>query len=225
MWPLQSGFLDNFFACAVHNVSLTHGFFFAMGGFVSHNGQEPITTWKQLEAPLGARYVADIRSIKATIIMDRSKGDALSKGVALIQSLWFIIQCLARVSRQLPIIELEFATLAFAVVNIFIWLLWWHKPLDVQCPIPIGPAEGFNDTASAPRKNIVLPQLLASMVGAIYGADNYDPASSNSVPLLWSTDSTPSSFFHSFLLEALVAIIFGAIHCAARGTVFPSSTE
>ncbi|KAJ7016916.1 hypothetical protein C8F04DRAFT_980441, partial [Mycena alexandri] len=99
-------------------------------------------------------YVANIRSIKATIIMDRSKGDALSKGVALIQTpgLWFIVQCLARVSQQLPIIELEFATLAFAVVNIFIWLLWWHKLLDVQCPIPIGPAEDFDDTASAPRK-------------------------------------------------------------------------
>jgi hypothetical protein len=96
----------------------------SMGGFVSHNRQDPITTWKQLEAPLGARYVADIRSIKATIIMDRNKGDALSKGVALIQSLWFIIQCLARVSQQLPNIELEFATLAFAVVNIFMWLLW-----------------------------------------------------------------------------------------------------
>ncbi|KAJ7722096.1 hypothetical protein B0H16DRAFT_1601105 [Mycena metata] len=206
----------------VHNVSLTHGFFFAMGGFVSHNRQDPITTWEQLEAPLGAQYVADIQSIDTTTIMDRSKGDALSKGVALIQSLWFIIQCLARASQQLPIIELEFATLAFAVVNIFIWLLWWHKPLDVQCPIPIGPAEDFDDTASVPRKNIVLPQLLASMIGAIYGADNYDPASSDCVPLLWST---PASFFRSFLLEALVAMIFGAIHCTAWRTVFPSSIE
>ncbi|KAJ7789232.1 hypothetical protein B0H14DRAFT_3574473 [Mycena olivaceomarginata] len=195
----------------VYNVSLTHGFFFAMGGFISHRRQHPITTWKQLEAPLlGARYIADIQSIDVAIIMDRSKGDALSKGVALVQSIWFIIQCFARVSQQLPIIELEFATLAFAV------------PLDVQCPIPIGPTEDLDDTVPSARKNLVLSQPFPSMVGAIYGADNYDPVSSNSVPLLWST---PASFFHSFLLEALVAVIFGAIHCGAWRTVFPSSAE
>jgi hypothetical protein len=216
-------FQDDCSPCAVYNVSLTHGFFFAMGGFVSHGRQHPITTTKQLEAPLlGARYIADIQSIDEAIIMDRSKGDALSKGVAVIQSLWFIIQCFARVSQQLPITELEFATLAFAVVNIFIWLLWWRKPLDVQCPIPIGPTEYLDDITSSPQKNILSSQLWPSMVGAIYGADNYNPASSNSVPLLWST---PASFFHSFLLEALVAVIFGAIHCAAWGTAFPSSTE
>ncbi|KAJ7714653.1 hypothetical protein B0H16DRAFT_1807627 [Mycena metata] len=63
---------------------VTHGFFFAMGGFVSRNRQDPITTWEQLEAPLGAQYVADIQSIDTTTIMDRSKGDVLPQGVALI---------------------------------------------------------------------------------------------------------------------------------------------
>ncbi|KAJ7897947.1 hypothetical protein B0H14DRAFT_2224884, partial [Mycena olivaceomarginata] len=63
-----------------------------------------------------------------------SKGDALSKGMALFQGLWFTLQCLARVHQTLPVTELEAATLAFAVVNIFIWILWWNKPLDVQRP-------------------------------------------------------------------------------------------
>ncbi|KAJ6481035.1 hypothetical protein C8R45DRAFT_797083, partial [Mycena sanguinolenta] len=55
-------------------------------------------------------------------IRDKSKGDALSKGVALLQGVWFILQCLARVHKRFDITQLEIATLAFAIVNIFIWL-------------------------------------------------------------------------------------------------------
>ncbi|KAJ7445536.1 hypothetical protein B0H11DRAFT_1693569, partial [Mycena galericulata] len=111
-------------------VSRTHGFFFAMGGFVSAGGI-PITTFKQLEEPLlGAQYLTDIRAIDVAFIMDRSKGDALSKGVALVQCFWFISQCVARVFQRLVVTELEVATLAFAVLNVFTWLLWWGKPLD-----------------------------------------------------------------------------------------------
>ncbi|KAJ7700382.1 hypothetical protein B0H17DRAFT_890771, partial [Mycena rosella] len=66
-----------------------------------------------------------------TNIIDKSKGDVFSKGVALAQALWFVIQCLARIHQHLPVTELEVATLAFAVVNVFVWLLWWAKPLHV----------------------------------------------------------------------------------------------
>ncbi|KAJ7209264.1 hypothetical protein GGX14DRAFT_364947, partial [Mycena pura] len=44
---------------------------------------------------------------------------------------------LARVVQRLPVTELKVATLAFAVLNVFIWALWWGKPLDVQDPIVI----------------------------------------------------------------------------------------
>jgi hypothetical protein len=65
----------------------------------------------------------------------------LSKGVpvALAQGLWFTAQWLARIVQHLPVTELEVATMVFAAVNVFIWILWWGKPLDVQRPIPIGP--------------------------------------------------------------------------------------
>ncbi|KAJ7872767.1 hypothetical protein B0H14DRAFT_2344526, partial [Mycena olivaceomarginata] len=120
-------------------VSRTHGFFFAMGGFVSADGQYPITTiLAQLEDPvLGRQFLADIRAIDSEIIMDKSKGDALSKLVALLQSGWFILQCIARFQQHLPITELEVTTVAFAAVNVVIWILWFHKPLAVQFPIPI----------------------------------------------------------------------------------------
>ncbi|KAJ6582332.1 hypothetical protein B0H19DRAFT_928914, partial [Mycena capillaripes] len=114
-----------------YGFSRTHAFFFCMGGFVSSVGY-PIVTKNQLNATSGGpSFLADIRNINAEDIMDKSKGDALSKGLAFAQGLWFTTQCLARVHQHLAVPELEVATLAFAVVSIFIWLLWWEKPVDV----------------------------------------------------------------------------------------------
>ncbi|KAF7369952.1 hypothetical protein MSAN_00625000 [Mycena sanguinolenta] len=119
--------------------SRTQAFFFCMGGFVSLAGH-PIATEQQLKDPdLGLEFQKAIRNVNEEDIKDKSKGDAFSKGVALLQGSWFILQCLARVHQRLAVTQLEVATLAFAVMNIFIWLLWWNKPLDVQRPIVIGP--------------------------------------------------------------------------------------
>lgn len=68
-------------------------------------------------------------------INDRSKGDALSKGVALLQITWFIIQLIARARQGLVITELELTTAALAGLNSVMYLFWWSKPLDIQCPI------------------------------------------------------------------------------------------
>ncbi|KAJ7718573.1 hypothetical protein DFH07DRAFT_860209 [Mycena maculata] len=206
-------------------VPRTHGFFFAMGGFVSGTGT-PVTTFKQLEDPLlGAQYLAEIRATDVASIMDRSKGDALSKGVALIQSAWFMTQCIARLFQRLPVTELEVATLAFAAVNIFTWLLWWGKPLDAQTPIRVGPVEDENDID--PTIYLKTPSSIWSVMdaayGAIYGGD-YHPRSSTPVPLLWCPH-VPHRFLHAFLLETSSAIIFGAIHCSAWAVVFPSAAE
>ncbi|KAF8217237.1 hypothetical protein K438DRAFT_1558839, partial [Mycena galopus ATCC 62051] len=114
-----------------YGFSKTHGFFICMGGFTSSMGH-PIATKKQLEDPIiGLDLQKAIKDVDVDDIMDKSKGDALSKGIALAQGLWFITQCVARVHQGLAVTELEVTTLAFAVVNTFIWVLWWNKPLDV----------------------------------------------------------------------------------------------
>ncbi|KAJ6573063.1 hypothetical protein DFH09DRAFT_916258 [Mycena vulgaris] len=88
------------------DLSFTHGFFFSMGGFVSQIGH-PIATFKQLkDSVLGPEYLSAIRQVKVADIMDKSKGDTLSKGVALMQGLWFITQCLARVHQHLAVTKL-----------------------------------------------------------------------------------------------------------------------
>ncbi|KAJ7879326.1 hypothetical protein B0H13DRAFT_2667945 [Mycena leptocephala] len=194
-------FLDAWWFSKKYDVSTSHGFFFTMGGFVSRNGMIPL--------------VEDIQ--------DKSKGDVLSKGVALIQGLWFMAQCLARVHQRIPLTELEVATLAFQFLTIFVWLLWWNKPLDVQQPILVGVGNEVV-TGTPPRHEGLLEVVMALFLGAF---PDFDPESSTSTPSFWSTHGTNKQDTHliSIAIQTLVGTVFGAIHCAAWNATFPSSIE
>ena len=93
-----------------------HGFFLAMGGFTLHDEQgaalrilEPM----ELESLSEAGKI-EWPSITEEEIQDRSKGDYLSKGIVIVQTNWFIAQCIVRGVYKLEVTELEVATLAFA---------------------------------------------------------------------------------------------------------------
>jgi hypothetical protein len=193
------------------------------------DGCHPIASRTQLGG--GGEYIAAIRGIQEKDIVDKSKRDALSKGIALAQGIWFTAQCAARVAQRLPVTELEVATLAFAVVNVFIWILWWGKPLDVQRPIPVGPAIKQRGTEVGTNNQRL--GLGNRFSGLLFG--NYSDASdviacisapATSVPAFWSIEGSKDTapiFRIALLLESLVGTIFGAIHCAAWDAQFPSS--
>jgi hypothetical protein len=79
----------------------------------------------------------EIPEISAADIDDRSKGDALSKIIAILQTTWFIAQCVARGQQRIALTELELVTLALASLNAVTFAIWWHKPLGVQEPIKV----------------------------------------------------------------------------------------
>ncbi|KAJ7304594.1 hypothetical protein DFH08DRAFT_976776 [Mycena albidolilacea] len=220
-----------------------------MGGFVSRSGHRPIVTKKQIrDLP---EYLTEICSVDAEDIQDKSKGDALSKGVAMIQGLWFTIQCLARFQQHLPVTNLEVATLAFAVVNVFIWFLWWNKPLDVQRPIcdeestPPPFLSVHRPEFGVHLPPLIMPSLIAGsekqlerddmprrgglsdVVGALIGLyDDFKPTTRVSVPSFWSSDlAGQKKVGHSFLIECFVGTLFGAVHCAVWNADFPSTDE
>jgi hypothetical protein len=125
--------------------------------------------------------------------------------------------------------QLEVATLAFAVVNVFIWALWWGKPLDVQRPIVVGPPEGEEVNVTRSRDLSVRMKFFGVITGDYRdtNGDKYDPLSSSSVPSIWTaqSDENGTEFIFGFVFECLVGIIFGAIHCAAWNTGFPTAEE
>ncbi|KAJ7729912.1 hypothetical protein B0H16DRAFT_1893702 [Mycena metata] len=205
-------------------VSKTHGFFCNMGGFVSEEGH-PVSSLKQLPA-----YMPAIQKIKKVDIEDKSKGDTLSKGVAIAQGLWFVTQCLARLFQHLPLTELEVATLAFAVLSVVIRLLWFHKPLDVQQPIIVARSEV--EINPLQEEDITLPNDSITLLDRIFSGisgdhDYYHPISSTSVPSFYSIEIGTKKTRTLINVAGVLGVgsIFGSIHCAAWNALFPSMAE
>ena len=70
-------------------------------------------------------------------ISDRSKGDGLAKLIFILQSSWFITQCIARHIQGLALTQLELTTLAMASLNGITCILWWHKPLNARAVVHV----------------------------------------------------------------------------------------
>ncbi|KAF8169801.1 hypothetical protein BJ912DRAFT_998707 [Pholiota molesta] len=130
--------------------TLTHAFFLQMGGFVLCEDGRPIQTLidaggRRRDRPGSEdsttliwnidNGMIDPPRISAEDINDRSKGDAISKAFVILQTSWFIAQCVARWATRLPVTELEVATLAFATLNGITYGLWWDKPQNVGRPV------------------------------------------------------------------------------------------
>jgi len=116
----------------------THGFFFQMGGFVLLEGKKKhILGWKHLMEYYKARQI-DLSDITEASINDHSKADGFAKGLALLQTCWFIVQCIARFAdHHLVLTELELVTGALAVLSLAMYFLWWNKPFNAEIPIMI----------------------------------------------------------------------------------------
>jgi hypothetical protein len=109
-----------------------------MGGFVYHGDNGPLRTLslQDIEELVGKDEI-EYPIISKEEIKDKSKGDAVTKGLVLVQTTWFLLQCVARGAQHLFLTELELATAAFALLNVITYALWWDKPLNVQCPVPV----------------------------------------------------------------------------------------
>jgi len=116
-----------------------HAFLVLMGGFALHDADKSflrVLDEKTLEE-LDEAGEIEWPTITVKEIQDRSKADIFSKGIVLLQTTWFIIQCISRFATKLAVTELEVVTLAFAVLNAITYWLWWDKPSDVRCAVPV----------------------------------------------------------------------------------------
>jgi hypothetical protein len=123
-----------------------------MGGYMAFDDDREVQTLlpDQLEGySLTGR--GNLPRITEAEIKDRSKGNIVSKGLVVLQVGWFVLQCIARGKQGLPIAELELVTIAFAVVSFAMFLMWWHKPLDVKRAVRVYKRRGTDDEPSAPE--------------------------------------------------------------------------
>jgi hypothetical protein len=227
-----------------------HGFFLIMGGFQLYQRAPPEEELLKREEGGVVRYsinpgkfvrilqMADVRNHKLETIIpcttegdlkDRGKSDGIGKAIVLLQTSWFVVQCIARRIEHLPLTELEIVTLAYAMMNVFIYIFWWDKPCDVRCPIRV-----YENVVTSHSTDIEWPSgvagILDRMIVYITGdQDQYVLLSTqHRVPIFWSSrygfGNDPENGL-ALLGPSILGMAFGAIHFIAWWYTFPSHAE
>ena len=157
-------------------------------------------------------------------IQDRGKGDNIAKTITIIQTLWFAVQAAHRVSQNFIVTELELTVLAHVTLNIFIYWCWWNKPLNLGFPVEVyvkksegtgreadgsrAPADAESQT-STPRPRLSFRVNLGAFLVDEVNAWYVRPG--GAAVLVFGT--------------AMIGGTFGAIHCLAWNSTFPSHVE
>ena len=168
-------------------------------------------------------------------IKDKGKSDWLAKSLVLLQTSWFITQCIARGIKHLPVTHLEIVTLAYAAMNFVIYVFWWNKPLNVNRPVRVLRKSGESEPSGTQPQSISEARKLTresvidglgTILWFIAGDQDKDVNLSREdrVPRFWA-NSTENNAVIADLIMLGVGICFGAIHCIAWGFSFPTHTE
>ncbi|KAF8327811.1 uncharacterized protein EI90DRAFT_3067085, partial [Cantharellus anzutake] len=121
----------------VEGWTLTHSYFVAMNGFFDPSKGSSVDPNELQQYPEIIENTGNTRwaAITKEEILDKSKGDSFSKFIIILQLLWFITQYVGRWASHLHTSQLETMTLAYAALCLLLYVLWWHKPVNVQLPI------------------------------------------------------------------------------------------
>ncbi|KAG2129183.1 uncharacterized protein EDB93DRAFT_141716 [Suillus bovinus] len=212
----------------------THSLFVLMGGFMLYvDGKPYLTLRPDYILKLIREGCIDVPTLTETQIQDKSKGNAISKGLVMLQVAWFLMQLIARVIYRLETTQLEVGTFAFAVLNFLIYAVWWDKALDVQCPHPVY----WKSTESKPEDYIdvsdrdeftrlrYLPRFFRPILELI-GWRDIPTSRKLQVPTFDGSIKLKVSD-RMVLQQAgyLLATTFGGIHCMAWFFAFPTYEE
>jgi len=115
--------------------TMRHGFYANMGGFILQPQDSPPfpVNAKQLHYLVVRGYIP-YPTITETEVWDKSKQDGFQKTLTILQTGWFVIQCLGRAIQHLPMTTLELTTFSFVFCTFASYYQWANKPLDVESP-------------------------------------------------------------------------------------------
>ncbi|KAI0062775.1 hypothetical protein BV25DRAFT_1915899 [Artomyces pyxidatus] len=197
-----------------------HGFFVIMGGFHYYENGEPQHPLSRFDV---VKLVETGNLVPPTEdeIRGWSQGDALSKGLAIVQTLWFVVQCVARRVEDLPITQLEVMTLAYTTITVVMYIAWWSKPQNVGGPVRVA------------VKTFPEPKPLREfswywrVFYIISGAHDVliDLTDEPCVPTFYGGCTYGGNGADADIVALAVAMVFGAVHCAAWNYAFPSHVE
>ena len=233
--------------------STTHGFFMIMGGFhlfersLKETGEDNRNMSQEDDKPLHPLRARDLEDHEGyepftmptkAEIQDKGKSDWLAKSLVLLQTSWFIMQCIARAREHLPVTHLEIVTVAYAAMNFVIYGFWWNKPLNANRPVrvfrkldPNAASDGDQPHRPGPMEwkltlkaiDEGLQTLLQLIVAG--SVDGVDLSLEDRVPRFWADNRSDGYVLIADGIVLGVGVCFGAIHCIAWHFSFPTSTE
>ena len=193
--------------------TMTHALFACARGFTfrTPEGDERIKNIDVLQTLIDEEKV-DGPSILEEELRSRSKSDWAVNILSVIQIVWFLAQILFRAIQHYHITSLEIMTVAYVCCSIFIYSFCWNLPQDVEYPVILEvQGQNFATTTispaqkSEPRKTMKKLQFNDYPHSTFLAVYNYR--------------------FTELLLFALSGCGFGAIHCLAWNSAFPSPQE
>lgn len=124
-------------------------------------------------------------------INDRSKGDGISKSMALFQLFWFMMQIFIRSHYGLTTTFIEWTTVTLCLVSGYTYYFWMSKPFNAHFPIILrisGPEGGLMDGVNEPINTenretsagkSCLPHCSPSLTSPLFSAAHYF------IPTIW----------------------------------------
>lgn len=211
-----------------------------MGGYSLYEGSEPVRVlWP------GELTQFNLPPIDENRINDRSKGDLVSKGLALIQTIWFILQCIARGVRHLQVTHLELVTAAFAIMTFATYFFWMDKPLHVRYGEAVSSKEermgsaasgedgtkwyntvgkSLKDDFNSKAKQVEKLPLIRILGEILTDDERPKTVQSKRIPSFYGGELTDAEYLAFYVSTVVIATIFGAVHCAGWWFDFPTLT-
>jgi hypothetical protein len=195
-----------------HGWSLAHTYFAGMGGFVVHSNiatSSPVVTRLSAKSLLRLLQHDDYHQrIDCGLfpseeeLHDRSKSNAVTKGVVVLQIVWFVANCITRLARRLPTTQLEMSIFGTAVCSLVSYVTHFEKPHAVKTAIAVLSFDGD------------IPSQIADVI------QETDTHSSPN-----ASDSLRFDEALAFVVCALLATVLGAFHVAAWDFFFPTEID
>ncbi|KAK0644077.1 hypothetical protein B0T16DRAFT_417102 [Cercophora newfieldiana] len=148
-------------------------------------------------------------------IMDRSKGDWVTKSLAILQVTWLWVQLAMRYAQHLPATQLEIMTAAFATCSFITYVMYFYKPKDVATREYL-PATTFPTVSQIAEIGKLGPTAVwFSRVHLIISNDCYHHLE----------DSDKDTAPWLILACGTVGMLFGSVHFACWNSHFPTPGE
>ena len=183
--------------------------------------------------------------ISADELHSRGESNWLVKLIALLQISWFAFQTLFRVIQHIQVTPLEVLVLAFVFCSILTYILFWSKPQNVgyTVSIPLKSKTSSSTTAALTHSDEEIKDQREGTKSTSTSTllQNYDcteadgrgspraidglkcDSSRSSRQLVQLPDST--KLRDSCMIMTVLMALFGAVHCLAWNSPFPSSAE